>query len=200
MNDSWSVPRLYAVLTVMVCLVLGGVGGYFLRGDRTPASPGVPVKVTKPKAGLPPGFKQLPIRKFGHWNLVCVQNDRGVKLCDMVLRVVDKDSKKLLMSLVVSNKVKTSPLLVVITPPSAALPEGVKMVPEGRAETKLTFASCKPGSCEAVSAFNDSIKDALSSSGTVTVSYIAAGGHPVQYKLPLDGFRDAYAAWLDAIH
>jgi invasion protein IalB len=198
MSDNLNVPRLYAVVAAIVCLAIGGIGGYFLRGaDRIPGHDGVPVKMAKPAAGLPPGYKPLPVRNFGHWNVVCLANDQGNKLCDMVLRVVDKNTKKLLMSLVISNKVKTSPVFVVITPPSVKLPEGVKVEAEGKAPAKLTFSNCNPGSCEAGAPLDDAIKDVFGSSAVVSVAYVAAGGRLVRYQLPVDGFGAGYAAWLE---
>jgi invasion protein IalB len=185
-------PLLYKASGAVAALLLAGLAGFYIRGlDYFSA----PVKAVAAAKSQPNGIRSLPPRAFGHWKLMCIVNGQGDKKCELLLRVTDRDSKKLLMNLVVTRDDKGKPMFVVVTPPSVVLPAGVKLVPAGKPGAKANFLNCKPGSCEAARVLDDAFRFALSSASTLQVSYVAGNGHPIGYNLPVDGFKDGYTVW-----
>lgn len=189
-----TIPRWYAVVGLVVVAAVAGVLGYAVRDSR---SAGGAVAGGKPAAAQSnaPAVTRLPLRTFGHWNLACVQKDLNAKSCEMVLRVVDKASKKLVLNLVVARGQDRSAVLVVVTPPNALLREPVRLRMAENTESKIDYATCGTGACRAVSPLAADLQNALAASDTIQITYMNAQGRTISYNLPNDGFKEAIAAW-----
>lgn len=199
MGVNTSLPRMYVAIIGVACLVVGGLGGFFIRGLDYFSAEKAATQVAGQEKAPPPGFKRLPVRQFGNWNLVCVTDDVSGKRCDLLLRVADKKTKKLLLSMVLAKGPKKDTVFVVVTPPNVMLPAGLRVAPEGKPEMKLNFASCKPGSCEAVAQFDQAFEGAISSASQVKVAYLTGAGREVGYNIPVTGFNEGYGAWQDEL-
>ncbi len=191
---SWTTAALGAVLG----MALAGTAGFYIGKNQVAIEQNpVPATATPQQQArhLPKGVTRLPTKTFGKWNLNCLQNAQKQQKCELVLRAVDQARKALVLSLAVVRNPKGEPVLVVITPPNATLSAGVRLVPEASAELKAGFAACRPGACQAEVTLTDAAVAALSSAGSLQVSYVGGGGRTISYKLPNAGFREGYEAW-----
>jgi invasion protein IalB len=185
-----------AVLGAILGLALAGTAGFYVGKNQVAVEKNQGAATAQaPAPQLPAGVTRLPTQTFGNWNLNCLQNLQKQKKCELVLRAVDRTRKALVLSLAVARNTKGETLLVVITPPSVALAAGVRLVPGTSPEMKIGFATCGPGACQAIVGLSDSLVAALSSADALQVSYVAGTGHPVNYKLPITGFSQGFAAW-----
>jgi invasion protein IalB len=191
-----SIGWMSAVLGAILGLALAGTAGFYIGKNQVVVDKS-PVGATArpPAPQLPAGVTRLPVQKFGSWNLTCLQNLQKQKKCELVLRAMDRTRKALVLSLAVARNAKGEALLVVVTPPSVAFAAGVRLVPGTSPEMKVGFATCAPGACQAIVGLSDSVVAALSSAEVLQVSYVAGTGRPVNYKLPITGFSQGFAAW-----
>lgn len=190
--------RVYIILGFCLMLVISGVAGFYIGKYRSPMNAPQIVASETPQPQmprLPEGVTRLPSRTFGNWNLNCLQNRQQQKICELVLRAVDKTRKALVLSLAVARNPKGGPVFVVTTPPSAELSAGIRLVADTNPEQHTNFVTCGPRACHAVSELTDSIITMLSSGTSLQVSYVAERGRAISYKLPIAGFHEGYAAW-----
>ena len=179
--------RLHALAILLVTALLAGMIGYLIHRHIVSIAPAVPASGQS--------VTRLPARTFGHWNLVCVRDAQAVTRCDVVLRVVDQTSKKLVLSLVLGRNPEHRAIFVVVTPPNAVAADGVRMTPAGAATHSIAIAACVAGSCRAALPVTDALTAELAAANAINVRYNNKEGREVQYDLPNDGFADALAAW-----
>jgi invasion protein IalB len=182
MKQNTTIPIVAAAAIAM----LAGVVGYFVLGTNGPEQ-------VANQAAVPP----LPAdaRSFGPWALTCANDDKGVKRCAMVIRVIDQESKRMVLGINVTRGPRGNPILVIVTPPSVTTAQGVTVAPSSGAAVKAPVQSCTPQRCMAIFLIDDTLQASLASSPTTSFQYVSGNGRPVSYPLPTRGFAEGFAAF-----
>jgi invasion protein IalB len=175
-----------AIIAAAVVAVLAGVIGYFVLGSGKPEQ-------AANQATVPP----LPAdaRSFGPWALTCANDDKAVKRCAMVIRVLDQQSKRMMLAINVTRGPRGNPILVVVTPPSVTTSQGLTVAPATGAAVKAPVQSCTPQRCMAIFLIDEALQKSLTNSPTTTFQYVAGNGRAISYPLPTRGFGDGFAAF-----
>jgi invasion protein IalB len=142
-----------------------------------------------------PSVTRLPAETFGNWTLACVRDAQEKKNCKLVYQATDAAGKHLVMRLVIARSSSGQTLIVVMTPPYAAVAPGVRLTPGTSQPIAVPFVRCMPRACQASVVLTDVALGALASADTIAVAFVAATGKPVGYRFPTSGFKDGYAAW-----
>jgi invasion protein IalB len=185
---------MFIVLALIAVAVVGGIAFYAGRHNALQNNFQVP-QGQRAAAAHAPRFTRLPSKKFGNWTLACVQDARQLKHCSLVFQAVDSTRRHLLLRIAVIRTVKGQAALVVLTPPSALVAQGVKLTPGAGQAISVPFVRCQPRACQASTILTDANVSALGAADTTQATFVAATGRPVSYKLPTQGFKDGYAAW-----
>jgi len=188
-------PRL-AIAAVLAAMALAGASGYYLGARNAGPRAEVPVERT---AAAPDGAKRqwqpLPERNFGDWRLMCLQNAKGMKRCELVLRAIAQKSHQLLAAVAVGQGPRGRTVLTVRTPPAVILPKGVNLKLGDTDLGGLAFVACTPRFCRAVQELDDKTATALGAADVAGIRYTVANGREIGFKVPAKGFAEGFAAW-----
>jgi invasion protein IalB len=180
---------------VIVIAVAAVAGAAFYAGRHTAEQDAM--RPIAQRAGLGgPHFTRLPPKQFGNWTLACVLDAQQTKHCTLVFQAVDNTRRHLLMRIAVVRTNKGRIAMAILTPPNALVAAGVKLTPGNNPVITVPFLRCMPRACQASLLLTDPFVKSLSGSDSTQVSFVAGTGKPVSYKLPTQGFKDGYAAWL----
>jgi invasion protein IalB len=149
------------------------------------------------QAASNPAVPPLPegTRSFGPWALTCADEDQGAKRCTLIVRVIDQQTKHMVLSITVTRGPRGNPILIVLTPPSVTTAQGLTVTPATGNEVKAPVQSCTPQRCMAIVLIDDNLRQALSTAPTTTFTYVAGNGRIVSYPLPTRGFAEGFAAF-----
>ena len=183
----------------LVAVVTAGMGGYFLGAHRAPPQEAVPLPSAVPAGPQARQWQALPETAFGNWRLVCVQNTKGAKRCELVLRAVAPKSRQFLAALAIGQGPRGHAILTVRTPPAVILPKGVHLKLGDSDLGGMGFVACTPRFCEAVRELDDKTVESLRAAATAGVRYTLANGREIGFKLSAKGFATGYPAWQAAM-
>jgi invasion protein IalB len=177
-------------------IVIAAVGGAAFYAGRHNAQEETMRPMAQRAAVRGPGFTRLPPRQFGNWNLLCVLDVQRTKHCSLVFQAVDNTRRHLLMRIAVVRTNRGRVAMAILTPPNALVAAGVKLTAGTSPAVTVPFLRCLPRACQASLLVTDPLLKSLSGSDSTQVSFVAGSGKPVGYKLPTQGFKEGYAAWL----
>jgi invasion protein IalB len=180
-------------IAILVAAIVAAAGAGAVLYFRSATPPPQPPQLTIPQ--LPPGTQT-----FGNWALVCGQAQEGQDAgrCGLLMRVIDQQAQRVLMSLTVSRGPQGNAIMVINTPPGVVIPAGVSLTPEnGTAETG-GIQVCRPQGCTGVILLTETLISEMSTVTMTALGYTAATGQPVNLNLPTTGFAEGFAAWQTA--
>lgn len=138
---------------------------------------------------------RLAPKKFGNWTLGCALDAVGVQHCSLVFQAVDNTRKHILFRLSLVHAANGDVMLLILTPPSADAASGVKFESGSGAPIAVPIARCLPRACEARLSLSEPLLASLSAADHAQISFVITKGKPVSYSLPVQGFKEGYAAW-----
>ena len=171
------------VAAVMATIAVGAL--IYLRSEQ-----GAPTQVASVPA-LP--ADAVP---YGTWALVGCQDAGGDGACRLVRRVINNDAQRVVLSFIVARGPTGNALMVIGMPPSVVIPRGVTITPGGGSAAQGAVQRCGPQLCNAVVILNDVLAGELTAAQNLALSYVAANGQTVNVNIPIAGFGEGYAAWL----
>jgi invasion protein IalB len=183
---------MWIAIAVIVIAAVGGVAFYAGRHNAQQDA----MRPIAQRAAGGPAFTRLPPTKYGNWTLLCVLDPRQTKHCSLVFQAVDTPRRHLRMRIGVMRTARGRVAMAIITPPNALVAAGVKLTPGNNPAVTVPFLRCMPRACQASVVVTDPLLTSLSGSDSTQVSFVAGTGKPVSYKLPTQGFKEGYAAWL----
>ncbi len=150
----------------------------------------------QPVATVPP----LPANAitYGTWSLIGCQSVAGDGACRLVRRVINNEVQRVVLSFIVTRGPTGNALMVIGLPPSIIIPRGVTITPGGGAAAQGAVQRCGPQLCNAVVLLNDVLIGELSAAQNLALTYVAANGQDVNVNIPIAGFAEGVAAWLQA--
>jgi invasion protein IalB len=145
----------------------------------------------------PQGAPPLPAnaRTFGNWALTCGNDQQGVKRCALLMRVLDNDTRRMVLSINLTRGPRGNPIFVVVTPPSVVNTAGVTIQPAMGEAATGQFQSCTPQRCLSIIVLTEALAKSIAASQNMNVQYVAGNGRPVRYPLPTNGFAQGLMAW-----
>jgi invasion protein IalB len=183
MKQSTAIALLGAA-AVAVVLVVGVI--FLWPGEEAPQGP----------PPLPAGT-----RNFGNWALACVNDQDGVKRCALLMRVLDQETRRMLLNISLTRGPQGNAIFQIITPPSVVNTAGVTIQPvdppqnaTGNAARGL-FQRCTPQMCLGILMLTEELATQMAAMPQIRVQYVAGNGRQVNYPLPSAGFGPGYAAW-----
>jgi invasion protein IalB len=180
--------RTAVAILVAAILAVGAIGAFiFLRPEPQPQQPVSQIPQ------LPPGTQS-----FGNWALVCNGQpgaQDGPDRCGLLMRVINQEAQRVMMSLNVTRGPQGNAIIVVNTPPGVIIPAGVSITPENGTQATGGVQVCRPNGCTGVVLLTEELKAELDGSQQAAIGYVAANGQPVNLNLPINGFVQGYAAW-----
>jgi invasion protein IalB len=181
-------------IAILVAAIVAAIGaGAVVYFRSAPPVPPQPPQATIPQ--LPPGTQT-----FGNWALVCGQGQTAEDAgrCGLLMRVIDQQAQRVLMSLNVTRGPQGNAIVVINTPPGVVIPAGVSLTPEnGTAETG-GIQVCRPQGCTGVILLTETLLAEMSAAEMTMLGYTAASGQPVNLNLPTTGFAEGFTAWQQA--
>jgi invasion protein IalB len=177
-----------ALLGAAAAAVVVVIGVIFLwPGDQQQAQQGPPP--------LP-----ADARNFESWALTCPTDQEGVKRCALLMRVLDQETRRMVLSITLTRGPRGNPILAIVTPPSVVNTAGMTVQPsrEGTAAGKAVrgdFQSCTPQRCMSIILLTEELAKEIAAAPQLTIQYVAGNGRPVRYNLPAAGFGAGFAAW-----
>ena len=177
-----------ALLGAAAAAVVVVIGVIFLwPGDQQQAQQGPPP--------LP-----ADARNFESWALTCTTGQDNVKRCALLMRVLDQETRRMVLSINLTRGPRGNPILAIVTPPSVVNTSGMTIQPsrEGTAAGKAVrgdFQSCTPQRCMSIILLTEELAKEIAAAPQLTIQYVAGNGRPVRYNLPATGFGAGFAAW-----
>jgi invasion protein IalB len=145
-------------------------------------------------------------RNFGSWALACDTDQQNVKRCGLLMRVLDQQTRRMVLSVTLTRGPRGNPVFAIVTPPSVTTASNLTIQPwtvnqgagqnaaSGQAVT-APFNSCTPQRCIVFILLSEMLAKEIQASTHLRIQYVAGNGRPVNYTLPAAGFGPGYTAW-----
>ncbi len=130
---------------------------------------------------------------YGGWTVTCRQvvDSKAGPQCAAQLRVVEPNTKTIVVFWQIANSGKDALSSVIQTPTGVQIKPGIELAVGKAAPVKIDFDTCSPRNCEAVSQISAAMADQIRKAIDVTFTVTAKDGRQIHFKAPLDGSMKA---------
>jgi invasion protein IalB len=135
---------------------------------------------------------------FQAWSFVCRNPAGSERRCVLFIAVADPGLKQVLLTLSIATTPNGMPGLIVDTPASVAVDQGITVTAGAAEALKIPIQSCGQQRCRAITELTSSLQAALETAAVTSVTYTKADNRQSTYNLPTGGFKDGIAAWYAA--
>jgi invasion protein IalB len=178
-----------ALLGAAAAAVVVVIGVIFLwPGDQQQAQQGPPP--------LP-----ADARNFGNWALTCANDEEGAKRCLLLMRVLDQETRRMVLSINLTRGPRGNAIFAIFTPPSVTTSAGLAVQPFNPQDQTMgkaaagVFQACTPQRCTGIVILTEELAKEIVDFPQLRVQYVAGDGRRVNYPLPTAGFAAGFAAW-----
>src|SRR5687768_6254800 len=108
-------------------------------------------------------------RNFESWALTCPTDEQGVKRCALLMRVLDQETRRMVLNINLTRGPRGNPILAIYTPPSVVNTAGMTIQPSTGEAVRGEFQSCTPQRCISIILLTDELAKAIAASPQLTV-------------------------------
>lgn len=150
-----------------------------------------PSHETAPAQPKTPG--QKIVKSFGDWSKICVEQEKGGKLCQIVQSANQNSTGKLVFQTAVGYVPDNDkPIMYLTGPLGIFLPKGISVFVDDNPGLTATVQRCDGSGCLALLALNEDMLKQLQSGKKGKLVFAANAKQNVSLPLSLGGFKDAF--------
>jgi invasion protein IalB len=127
---------------------------------------------------------------FGDWSVLCLEDAKGVKQCNMIQARLRGSPALVVFRWVVAPDKDKRILSVLQTPYGVALKEGLQVTPADESSIRLAYRICGPQWCEARLSFDQAWEKRLREKA-ISIRYVDGQGQEVKTEITKNGFGEA---------
>ena len=141
--------------------------------------------------------EELPTQKttnqvVGDWTVTCATNDAGKKVCAMMQRLSNAQTKQVVLAWLIGLDPAGDKVMTLRTPLGLLLNKGVVVQVDDNPHLVISYRTCVQSFCEAVHALNASLLDTLKAGTTAKVQLQNLQEQAVNINVSLKGFGKAF--------